>query len=285
MVDTGLRDRVVLVTGANHGIGAATAQAFAAEGASVFIHYLSLPAEASDANVREGGEARYRAQRALSADAVVQAIRDAGGRAEAWEADLVDPATVPQLFDRAEAALGPVDVLVNNAAYWEPDSFLPPQVGTFDPFDRPLPTITSENHDRHFAVNSRAVALMISEYARRLIERGSGWGRVINVSTDGAPGFRGQVSYGASKYALESYSRAAAGELGPDGITVNIVSPGPIQTGYISADLEQRLLDEIPLGRLGQPEDVADVVVFLASEQARWITGAVLYVGGGHRMI
>lgn len=94
-----------------------------------------------------------------------------------------------------------------------------------------------------------------------------------------------EVSYGASKYALESYSRAAAGELGKYGITVNVVSPGPIQTGYIASDLEQRLNLEIPLGRVGQPDDVADVIVFLASEQARWLTGQLIFVGGGHRMI
>jgi len=94
-----------------------------------------------------------------------------------------------------------------------------------------------------------------------------------------------EVSYGASKFAMESYSRAAASELGRYGITVNVVSPGPIQTGYIASELEQRLITAIPLGRVGLPEDVADVIVFLASEQARWLTGQLIFVGGGHRMI
>ena len=106
--------------------------------------------------------------------------------------------------------------------------------------------ITAASHDAHFAVNSRAVALMMAEFARRLIEQGKHWGRIINISTDGSAGFMREVSYGASKFALESYSRAAA-------------------SGY--------------------PEDVADVVVFLASEQARWLTGQLLFVGGGHRMV
>jgi 3-oxoacyl-[acyl-carrier protein] reductase len=92
------------------------------------------------------------------------------------------------------------------------------------------------------------------------------------------------VSYGASKAALEAFSRAAAVELGRYGITVNIVAPGPIQTGWIPAELEPQIAGETPLGRVGQPGDIADVVVFLASEQARWVTGQLLWVGGGHRV-
>lgn len=126
---------------------------------------------------------------------------------------------------------------------------------------------------------------MMAEFARRRVEHGRQWGRIINVSTDGSAGFVHEVSYGASKFALESYSRAAASELGRYGITVNIVSPGPIQTGSIALELEQRLNEEIPLGRIGQPEDVADVVVFLASEQAGFLTSQLLFMGGRHRMI
>jgi 3-oxoacyl-[acyl-carrier protein] reductase len=191
------------------------------------------------------------------------------------------------LFDRAERALGPVEVLINNAAHCNPDTFLPlSQLGSdsraVDGF--PMRSITAESHDQHFAVNSRAVALMTAEFARRHIERRARWGRIINVSTDGASGFHSEVSYGASKHALESYSRAAASELGRYGITVNIVSLGPIQTGWIPPEMEESLALTIPLGRIGQPEDVADVMVFLASEQARWLTGQMLYVGGGHQM-
>ena len=184
-----------------------------------------------------------------------------------------------------------MEVLVNNAAHWEADTFLPSdedeeQSHKLPPLwaNRTISTITAGSHDRHFAVNSRAVALMMAEFARRHIARGATWGRIVNVSTDGASCFPGEVSYGASKHALESYSRAAAVELGPYGITVNVVSPGPVQTGYITPELEEKLIAQIPLRRVGQPEDVADAIVFLASEQARWITGQLLYVGGGNTM-
>ena len=106
----------------------------------------------------------------------------------------------------------------------------------------------------------------------------------MNVSTDAASGYPDEVSYWASKQALESYSRAAANELGLFGITVNIASLGPVHTGWISKELESTLAAATPLGRVGEPADVADVIVFLASEQARWLTGQLIYVGGGHRM-
>jgi len=295
MINTGLQGKVVLITGANHGIGAATAKAFASEGAAVFISYLRMPPLATpDRNPIQAdkpttpGMALYDSKRAMSADDVVQAIRDQGVQVEAMEADLADPATIPLLFDRAKSAFRPVDVLVNNADHCEQDTFIPPSKigpGTLAPDGYRTNTITWENHDRHFAVNSRAVALMIAEYARRHIERSASWGRIINVSTDGSPGFPGEISYGASKYAMESYSRAAALELGKYGITVNIVSPGPIQTGWITPDFEQQIAADTPLGRVGQPEDIADVIIFLASEQARWLTGQLLLVGGGDRMI
>jgi len=266
MIDPGLEGKVVLITGANHGIGAATAEAFAAQRAKVFLTSY--------------GEPPSWAREPKGLSKVVKVIRTQGGQAEDWEADLADPANIPRLFDRAEATFGPVEVLVNNAAHWEADSFIPAQKG----LGETVLTITPESHDRHFAVNSRAAALMMAEFARRSIKRDARWGRIINVSTDGASGFPSEVSYGASKHALESYNRAAAMELGPYGITVNVVSPGPVQTGYITSELEERLLPEIPLRRVGRPEDVADVIVFLASEQARWVTGQLIYVGGGHMM-
>jgi 3-oxoacyl-[acyl-carrier protein] reductase len=297
MKDTGLSGKVVLVTGANHGIGAELARAFAGEGAAVFVTYLRLfavssrDAQSDDTAAREGvaeepipGEALYRARQALPANDIVRSIRDGGGRVATMEADLSDPEIIPLIFDRAEAELGPVEVLVNNAASWEADTFIPSTSETRDRIDRALHTITAYSHDHHFAVNSRATALMMAEYARRHVARDARWGRIINASTDGASCFPEEVSYGASKAALESYTRSAARELGRYGITANIVSLGPIQTGWITPALEQEIAETTPLGRVGRPDDVADVVVFLASEQARWLTGQLLYVGGGHAM-
>jgi 3-oxoacyl-[acyl-carrier protein] reductase len=124
----------------------------------------------------------------------------------------------------------------------------------------------------------------MSAFARKIIARKTQWGRIVNISADCAWGSPKEISYRASKYALESYSRSAAAELGPYGITVNVVSPGPVQSGYISAEVEQALIPDIPLRRVGQPQDIADAVIFFASEQASWITGQVIFVHGGHRM-
>ncbi len=295
MIDPRLEGRVAIVTGANNprGIGAATAQALVAQGVSVFMTYLRMPLEATGVAQAEAeaatvpGKAMYRAGQSAPIDEVLGSIRERGGRADAWQVDLAAPGYIPALFDRVEAAFGPVDILVNNAAHCESDTFVPQHRIPGDARRHTIyevRTLTAASHDEHFDVNSRAPALMMAELARRHVERRSGWGRIINVSTDGAHAFPGEISYGASKYALESYTRSAAAELGRYGITVNAVSLGPIQTGWIDRDLEQVVAEHTPLGRAGRPDDVADVIVFLASEQARWLTGQLIYVGGGHRM-
>ena len=125
---------------------------------------------------------------------------------------------------------------------------------------------------------------MMTEYVDRHLDRGARHGCIVNLSTDAAHSHVANVSYAASKHAIESYSRSAAAELGQYGITVNIVSPGPTQTGYITPEVEHEIAPNTPLRRLGRPDDLADVIVFLASEQARWVTGQLIYVGGGWRM-
>ena len=297
MIDTGLKGRVAVVTGGNnpYGIGAAVARSLAEQGAAVFIHYFRQAAPGHDKEKAEAvdhttpGLDLFYAMQWKSAEEVAGVIRDAGGRAESWEANLQDPSVIPEVFNRAEEAFGPVEVLVNNAAEYEADTFLPetqPNDGERTVWEGgPVrSTITAESHDRHFNVNSRAPALMMAEFARRHTAHKGRWGRIINVSADCSQGSPAEVSYRAGKHALESFSRSAAAELGPLGITVNVVSPGPIQTGYISPEMEKELLHSIRLGRVGRPEDVADAVLFLASDQAGWITGQVITVHGGHRM-
>ena len=276
MIDTKLKDKVVVITGANNprGIGAATARAFAAEDARVFITYLRIRPEDHGISEQEARQAKapglplYYALQTGSADQVVQEIRNRGGQAEALEADLADSSAIPHLFDRVEAAFGPVDVLVNNAAHCEgPESIFATSAALID---------------RHLAVNTRATVLLIAEFVRRYQARGGTWGRIVNLSTDAAQCFAGSISYGASKAATEAFTRSIAVEVGPLGITVNTVAPGPVQTGYISPAVEEREVPGIPLARIGQPADIADVIVFLASDQARWLTGQVIKVSGGH---
>jgi 3-oxoacyl-[acyl-carrier protein] reductase len=125
---------------------------------------------------------------------------------------------------------------------------------------------------------------MMAEFVRRYEKRDGDWGRIINVSTDAAQTFAGQISYGASKAATEAFTRSVAIEVGPLGITVNTVAPGPVQTGWMTPDREEAERQAIPLRRVGRPEDIADAIVFLASDQARWLTGQVIKVSGGHAL-
>jgi 3-oxoacyl-[acyl-carrier protein] reductase len=281
-----LAGRVALVTGGNNpmGIGAATARAFARQGAAVFITSFRRPPAMSREEMERarregtGGPALYEALGQEPPEAIVHAIRSAGGRAASLEADLADPASVPRLFEASEKEFGPVEVLVNNHAHWVPETFDPAEVRSAG-FGMRL--TGAALMDEHYAVNARGTALMMAEYVRLHIARGATWGRIINISTDAADAHAGAVSYAASKHAVESYSRSAAHELGKYGITVNIVAPGPIQTGWLRPDEEIEIAKKTPLGRVGQPEDIADVIVFLASDEARWLTGQLLYVGGG----
>jgi 3-oxoacyl-[acyl-carrier protein] reductase len=294
MIDPGLEGKVVLVTGGNNplGIGAATVKAFASQGAKVFIHYYRQQLHSNSNYTKEDqtntpGEEYYKALQQHSGEEIAQEIQSTGGHAVAWEADLSNPDVIPMIFDQTEKIFGPADVLVNNAAISNPDIFIPeselgPNSRAVDDF--PMRTISTSMHDQHFSVNSWAVALLMAEFARRFIDRHASDGHIVNISTDGASGFSSEASYGASKHAMESYSRATAKEFGRFGINVNILSLGPVQTGWITSEIEERESLRCPLGRVGTPEEIADVIVFLASTQARWLTGQLIYVGGGTTM-
>ncbi len=290
MIDPGLNGKVVLITGANnpHGIGAAIARAFAVQGAKVFLHYFVLQktgGAGSSPSSDQPGESFYLAQSRQNADQVLADLHRLGAEADALEGDLSDPEFIPLLLDAAYGRFGGVDILVNNAAGWQADTFIPANKEVVNSIvemwtDRPE-WISAESFNQNFLVNTRAVALLMAEFASRHIQRQRDWGRIINISSGGAHCFPSEVSYGASKLALEGYSRSAAVELGQFGITVNAISPGAIQTGWITAEMEEGIKKSIPLGRIGQPDDVADVVVLIASEQAGWITGQLIQVGGG----
>ncbi|MBI4008702.1 SDR family NAD(P)-dependent oxidoreductase [Candidatus Roizmanbacteria bacterium] len=158
MIDPHLEGKVVLITGANHGIGAATALAFAKEGAKIFISYFRVT------NKERNGTIEYKINQAKNADEVVTKIKSFGGNAESLEIDLSNPSNIPTLFNEAEKLIGPVDVLVNNAAYCVPDTFEINKNSIEESTSLMSSSFSSLSHDAHFAVNSRAVALMMKEY-------------------------------------------------------------------------------------------------------------------------
>jgi len=207
------------------------------------------------------------AELARSPEDVLQAIREAGGEAAAWETDLTDPAHIPQLYDRTEAAFGPVDVLVNNATHTEP-------------VDTAF-SISAEIMDRYYSVNTRGTMLMMKEFIMRHRKCGRTWGRIINLSQDCAQCSGVHIAYSSTKATIEMMTRSLVPTAGPMGITVNSVAPGPVQTGYIRPDQEEEWANDIPLGRIGQPDDIAHAILFLASDLAGWITGQVVKVDGG----
>jgi 3-oxoacyl-[acyl-carrier protein] reductase len=261
-------DRVALVTGANHGIGAATARRLAARGDRVLATFLRLHDAPS-----AGTPARYRHYRAQDADLVVSEIRQAAGQAEAVEADLRDPATASRLFEAAEATFGPVEILVNNATGWTPDTFKP--VGT-DRHGRPLPWLTEASASQVLEVDGRGSALLIAEFARRHVARGATWGRIVGLTSGGALGFPEEVSYGAAKAALTSYHLSAAAELADYGITSNVVHPPVTDTGWVDQSVRDFVAASPHHVHVATPEEVAEVIVYLCSDSARLITGNVI---------
>jgi 3-oxoacyl-[acyl-carrier protein] reductase len=251
MSEKRLAEKVALVTGSSRGIGAAIAVQFAADGAKVAVNYGRSEAEAN---------------------AVVANIKKAGGEAVAIKADVGKPAEIPALFAAVVKAFGKLDILVNNAAVMQ---------RTF------LPDVTAELIDMHFNINVRGYLLCAKE-AAALMTRG---GCIINVaSAISRMAYPGAVVYSATKGAVDVMTRVLAAELGPKGIRVNVLAPGSTRTDMNSEksgktkEEERQEIAMTALRRIGEPDDIAVAAAFLASEDARWVTGAWLDCSGGIRL-
>jgi 3-oxoacyl-[acyl-carrier protein] reductase len=265
-----LRGHVALVTGANHGIGAATAKILAARGAAVVLSYLRVP----DPGDRSGPEL-YRRNRAQDAEKVAAAIKDLGGNTITIEADLTDAGTAGLLFDAAEAAFGPIDILINNASGWIADTFSP---NPREHFGHQQMRVSAETIDQVFGVDARGSALLIAEFARRHAARDGTWGRIVGLTSGGPSGFRDEVSYGAAKAALENYTMSAAIELATLGITANMVQPPVTDTGWVTDEVRQHVAECADLIHIASPEEVAEVIAFIVSDEARLLTGNRIYL-------
>jgi len=241
-----LTDKVAIVTGASRGIGAAIAARLAADGARTIVNYR-------------------RSERA--ANEVVESIRKQGGDAIAVRADISELDQVPRLFDQTLKHFGRLDILVNNAAFSE---------------RRTLDEVDLDHFARHFTLNVRGLLFAMQHAAKHL----TAGGRIINI-TSGIVRARvaGSAVYAGSKAAVEAFTRCIAAELGPRGITVNSLAPGVTDTDMLQQSVpepvQKALISQTPLGRLGTPQDIAEAVAFLASDESRWITGEVIGANGG----
>ena len=267
MIDYGLKDRVALITGANNpwGIGATTALSFAREGAKVVLVYKRVDRPFDATKTDKNGVDRYYSANAGDIALVEEKLKEMNADYLIIESDISVEENVKSIYDQAIAKYGRVDILVNNAATDDETGL--------DTIEKITPSVI----DYTFAVNVRGSILMTREF----IGRRGDYGRIINISTDAAQVFAGQITYGASKATLEALTRSIALEVAQYGITVNCVAPGPTQTGWIDEEFEKVVVPLIPMGKLISPEDIAETILFLSSEQARMITGQVIKVSGG----
>lgn len=248
-----LQGKVAVVTGASKGIGAEIAKQLAAAGAAVVVNYASS---------KEG------------ADKVVAAVKEAGGKAVAVQADVSKQADVQRLFAEAKKAFGTVDVLVNNAGIYE---------------FAPLEAVTAEHFNKQFGLN--VLGLLFASQAAAA-QFGPAGGNIINVSSVVATVAPPAAAvYSATKAAVDAITGSLAKELGPKKVRVNSINPGLVATegtttagfAHSDADFNKQYVAQTPLGRIGQPGDIAPAVVFLASDDAAWVTGQTLHISGGFR--
>ena len=245
-----LQGKVALVTGASKGIGAAIARELAARGAAVAVNYSGSKA---------------------AADKLVAEIKAAGGKAIAAQANLSDPDSIGPLVEKVAGQLGPISILVNNAGVYE-----------FNPIE----AVTPEHFHKQFNVNVLGLILTTQAALRHFQPEG---GSIINIGSVAASGVAAASVYSATKGAVDSVTVSLSKELGSRKIRVNSLNPGMVETegvhaaGFIGSDFQKKTEAETPLGRIGQPQDIAPAVVFFASDDASWITGESLYITGGLR--
>jgi 3-oxoacyl-[acyl-carrier protein] reductase len=246
-----LAGRVAVVTGASKGIGAEIARQLADEGAAVVVNYASS---------QEGAER------------VVAEITGRGGRAVAVRADVAKEADIKRLFAETKKAFGRLDILVNNAGIYE---------------FAPLEAVTTDHFHRQFDLNVLGLVLSTQEAVKLFGPTG---GSVINVSSLVATArIPNAAVYSGTKAAVDAVTRSLAAELGPRKIRVNSINPGLVETegvhsaGFIESDFRRQVESQTPLGRIGQPRDIAPAAVFLASDDSAWITGETFFISGGNR--
>ena len=244
-----LEGKIAVVTGASKGIGAAIAKHLAAEGAAVVVNYASS---------KEG------------ADRVVDEITRIGGKAIAVQANVSKKAEVEQLFVKTQQVFGRLDILVNNAGIYE---------------YVPIEDITEEHFHKHFDLNVLGLILTSQQAANHF---GSAGGSIINISSIASTATPATASvYSATKAAVDAVTKSLAKELGPRQIRVNSINPGMVETegiqaaGVIGSDYQKQIEAQTPLGRIGQPQDIAPAAVFFASSNSAWITGETLHITGG----